>query len=128
VISCLGQRSRRDANLLRDAAVAILEAMARAGVRRGGHGWLPAWRSAAAPSGATAFWLISRQFQSSIYRRVASRRGIPARSKWEVLATAFVEGAFGESSLGREAYRETCSETCPETYREMWSEMCSETC
>jgi putative NADH-flavin reductase len=34
VVSCLGQRSRRDANLLRDAAVAVLAAMARAGVRR----------------------------------------------------------------------------------------------
>src|SRR5262249_24445566 len=34
VISCLGQRSRQDANLLRDAAKATLKAMARAGVRR----------------------------------------------------------------------------------------------
>jgi putative NADH-flavin reductase len=34
VISCLGQRSRQDANLLRDAAAAIVEAMGRARVRR----------------------------------------------------------------------------------------------
>ena len=75
--------------------------------------------------------------QSSIHRRVASRRGILARGKWEILATAFVEGAFAvsycrgpvsESSLVREAYPATCSETCPETYRETWSEMCPETC
>ncbi|MGI8554629.1 MAG: NAD(P)-dependent oxidoreductase [Dehalococcoidia bacterium] len=34
VISCLGQRSRQDANLLRDAAAAVLEAMRRTNVRR----------------------------------------------------------------------------------------------
>jgi putative NADH-flavin reductase len=34
VISCLGQRSRQDAYLLRDAAAAALEAMARTGVGR----------------------------------------------------------------------------------------------
>ena len=34
VISCLGQRSRADANLLRDAAAATMAAMARSGVRR----------------------------------------------------------------------------------------------
>lgn len=34
VISCLGQRSRGDANLLRDAATATLDAMHGAGVRR----------------------------------------------------------------------------------------------
>ena len=34
VISCLGQRSRQDASLLRDAAAAMLEAMARTRVRR----------------------------------------------------------------------------------------------
>jgi putative NADH-flavin reductase len=34
VISCLGQRSREDANLLHDSAVAILEAMARSSARR----------------------------------------------------------------------------------------------
>ncbi len=34
VISCLGQRSRGDASLLRDAAGAMLDAMDRAGVRR----------------------------------------------------------------------------------------------
>jgi putative NADH-flavin reductase len=34
VISCLGQRSHQDANLLHDAAAAVLDAMARTGVRR----------------------------------------------------------------------------------------------
>jgi len=34
VISCLGQKSAADAHLLREAASATLEAMARAGVRR----------------------------------------------------------------------------------------------
>jgi len=34
IISCLGQRSRQDANLLRDSATAMLAAMARVGVRR----------------------------------------------------------------------------------------------
>jgi len=34
VISCLGQRSRRDAELLHRAASATLEAMSRTGVRR----------------------------------------------------------------------------------------------
>lgn len=34
VISCLGQRSRQDAYLLRNATAAALEAMARTGVRR----------------------------------------------------------------------------------------------
>ena len=34
VISCLGQRSRQDATLLRDSAAAMLTAMSRAGVRR----------------------------------------------------------------------------------------------
>jgi putative NADH-flavin reductase len=34
VISCLGQRSRRDANLLSEAAAAMLEAMGRTGARR----------------------------------------------------------------------------------------------
>jgi putative NADH-flavin reductase len=34
VISCLGQRSRQDGSLLRDSAIAVLAAMATAGVRR----------------------------------------------------------------------------------------------
>src|SRR5438132_4350134 len=34
VISCLGQRTRKDATLLEDAAVATLRAMAHASVRR----------------------------------------------------------------------------------------------
>jgi putative NADH-flavin reductase len=34
VISCLGQRSRADASLLRNASAAMLDAMARSGVRR----------------------------------------------------------------------------------------------
>jgi putative NADH-flavin reductase len=34
IISCLGQRSRQDANLLRDSAIAMLAAMVGGGVRR----------------------------------------------------------------------------------------------